>query len=364
MRGFGGFFGPAFPNGGTKPYVSAQDGAGAISTNLFSTAVTLTEGTSVTCKGDDLANQTNKTMLLDELRFESQYRSALAVAAGITGVPIPGMFISAKLQVGRFLVIPRPTPLSLFCKPHDRIINGAVIVSGIESGALVFRLKKPIVMRQNDYLQLTLSYGTPITPTGSTVTFPVQVTGVGRLVNEAPSQEYLPYVGAYVPPFLTATFTTQQLIESFSSDLMNPNSEPLLVDHLLGQGQVVQSAQTNPIYDLSNYRGLDVIGLGWNGTQIQIISAGDRDDASHENFGIRDFQPFFHVFPPRDRAWNFKATLKPQSYLQVRELLTNWQNLCGLPADFYVRFPIGMVGYYKVTPRMAQTYGRHMPGSY
>jgi hypothetical protein len=361
MRDFKGYGPtPTFPNGGTKPYASAQQ-TGAISTNLFSTAVTLALNAAVTCKADDLANQTNKIMLLDELRFEAQ-----RVTGAFTPAPVSPLFLAAKLQIGRFLIVPRPTQLGLICKPWDRVIQGSYNYYAIESGAVVLRFKKPLVMRQNDYLQLTLSYDVPngYLATGNAYadnsTYPVQVTGVGRLVNDAPSQEYLPFISAYMPDYTIANFTTQSLIESFSSDLMNPNAEPLLVDHLLGLGQVATGGNVPP-GDISLFRTTNPIGLGWNGTQVQIISAGDRDADIHENFGIRDFQPFYHVFPQRDRSWNFRAALKPQSYLQVRQLLTDWQDLVGAGASTAYRFGVGMVGYYKVTPRMAQTYGRHMP---
>jgi hypothetical protein len=349
--------------GGSNPLASAQQ-TGAVSTNLFGTTITgLTVGRTLIARGDDLVNQTDKVMLIDELRFEVSSKEFSYSATG----PFSGIPISVKLSVGRFLVIPRAVPLPLFCKPQDRVAAQSISFPPEgnafeqEVGAYVWRLKKPLVLRQNDYLQMSLSYEIPFSGySDGAQSYTVSVTGVGRIVRDLPQQMYVPYVAAYLPAMISTAFATQQTLESVASDLTNPVNEPLMVDHLLGQGVVVGG---NPLADVqqSVSDGYSA-GLGAVATQIQIIAAGLNNSEQYSNFGVRDFQPFLHVFPGFSRAWNFKAILQPQSFLQVREQLTNWAAFAS--SATWARFGVGMVGYYKVTQRMAAQYGMHLPAGY
>jgi hypothetical protein len=352
----------SYLGGGSRPLASAQQ-TGAVSTNLFGTSVTgLTAGRTLLAKGDDLVNQTDKVMLVDELRFDvSGSDPGYAVTGPMSGIPI-----SVRLSVGRFLVIPRLTPLPLLCKPQDRIAVQASTPLPVgntfeqEIGSYVWRLKKPLVLRQNDYLQLALGYEIPFSGySDGGQSYNVTVTGVGRTVKDLPLQMYVPFVAAYLPAMQSTAFATQQNLESIASDLMNPNDEPLIVDYLLGQGVVVGGVAADTQQSVSDGSSA---GLGMIATQIQIIAAGLNDSEQYSNFGVRDFQPFLHVFPGFSRAWNFKALLQPRSFLQVREQLTNWTAFAGSATQ--ARFGIGMVGYYKVTQRMAAQYGMHLPFGY
>ena len=314
--------------------------------------------------GNKLRNTFGWPMLLDEIRIE------VSAGGGAAGqLPISAVPLSIRISAGKRKLHRTMTPVMLTCKPNDRILTNPMFPgigpnASVEIGGISWRLDKPLTLMPGEGLDVAMQ-SPPLQPDLGSSNEPdhyrVSVTGIGRLVKEAPARRWTPFVSAWIPPYAQASTigAAPVVVGSVAAELYNPFPTPLFVKDVLGFATAYSSNPVDEGFNFSNatqnVNDGKLLGLAAEGTYVQVVNAGAfaNGKKSAVNTGIRDYVPFYHAFLPMTRSWRMNAILQPRSHLQARFKAQNWNGILSEisidPTQLFARFAISLIGYAQDT---------------
>ncbi len=320
---------------------------------------------------DSFRNRTGVPIFVDGIRFVVSATSARAAAtANLSNSGASGL-VRIALEVGRHQITRPDIPIGLCCRwsnfsreiAQDWIRNAsAAQIAGVGANAafkavnpqaFTWRFAKPLYLPNSQ--SLTIKIRSDGIGAGDGGGWTVETSVFGRRFPgdyKPPDIVPVPYATYWADSLRSPPWTTAVIADSTAVDLINPFQTPLFVKEFRGNHLISYVAAV--FYD-----GLRPFGgsadsakhpqtIGFDHVTVQMINSGVRPedaDQSTNNFLVRDFTPWNHLFMATSQGWIVNTMFSPSQWAHLRVKYLG-SPVGTVPAN--VRFSAGMVGYRMV----------------
>jgi len=255
-----------------------------------------------------LRNIESRGMLIDQILIESEQ-------AGSTGALVELKWRDNPITNG-FITLGAVA----------RVLNRRMETGAAAGPVSALKFARPIYLPASEYISVAVQNSLANGGTGLTT---LNISAVGRLVDEVPAERYLPYLADYLGPVYTDNTGNAISDQSTPGDLANPFGVPLTVERLVGR-VLVAAATGGP------YRDADPAAI-WTTYLIRISDHRD-------HFWTPVATPFAIVFNSSDRSWILNMPLEPKGFLRAE-----FEGTANVVGAGFSRVAIGMLGYRRIS---------------
>lgn len=274
-----------------------------------------------------LKNPNGTPMEVLEIKFQLRTNSAAALDANLGGT------VACKLGLGNYPLTNGFVPVWSFGRRECELeVSSNATPTFEQAMEYTWRLAKPLYVPAGAVILPTFQHRGVVQ---NDIT--VRISYSGRSLDPSappPAKLALPYVAQWVSKSF-AISTTPDSDQSTETDLVNPFSEPLLLQRFVGRCQIFRS-------DTSSLSEDDLARVSYRLCNLRMIDMFGRPI-------LRNYTPFRMVFDALSRSWEMDncSVLDPRSYI-IAYLRADPAGDNNMQAQFSYQTFVSLIGWRDV----------------